>query len=371
MENRPGGNDLNALRTLKPYIFVMPHPQVPSFPEGGPPPRRAFGASGPKVQRKTSGPARLWTWLAAVGFAVFASSPGHCETAEPPQIAVHSSLRERTVTAGEHPEGIILSAGARPEPARYSWEINGWPIDDLPSELGRIQGSPRRGILIYIPPAELLGPPVGLSVVAVAEIAGRLIRSPPHRLELRPKVPNAAANPPSRISMIRTREERIPPSCKAILEKLNVELATYAELLQKERTNEARNEEIIAVLTRIRTLSDQARHCTGHNLELLDKLRLNLINRLSILIKDKARNLWARYDVLVESLRTATPDGTPPLLRRIFELQIQIKGMYERYDMEMSQGILARLQKDIEMLREALNRYASETDRPSSPRKAP
>ncbi|MFP4307989.1 MAG: hypothetical protein ACLFRG_14175 [Desulfococcaceae bacterium] len=295
-----------------------------------------------------------------------ASSPGRCETAEPPRIAVHSSLREGAVAAGEHPEGIILSANARPEPAGYSWEINGWPIDDLPPELGRIQGSPRRGILVYIPPADLSGPPVVLSYVAVAEVAGREIRSAPFRLALRPKFRGGDARTPSGISMVRTREEPLHPTCKATLETLNVELAAYAELLRKERNNEARNEDVIAVLTRIRTLSDQARHCTGHNLGLLDKLRLSLVNRLSILIKDKARNLWARYDALAESLQTAAPDETPPLLRRIFQLQIQIKGMYERYDMEMSQGIVDRLQKDNEMIRDVLNGHASESNRPSS-----
>jgi hypothetical protein len=171
-----------------------------------------------------------------------------------------------------------------------------------------------------------------------------------------------AGEHPGGIALI-AREEPIPPSCKTTLEKLNAELSAYAELLQRERANRARNEDIIAVLTRIRTLSEQARHCTGHNLGLLDKLQLNLVNRLGILIKDKAKNLWARYDALAERLRDARPGQTPSILRQIFEIQVEIKAMYEKYQMEMSRGIVERLDADGRMIRNALNRLNAAQNR--------
>jgi hypothetical protein len=303
--------------------------------------------------------------LLALGLAIFVAVPSIGNTADSPRVVLQSSLRVSIIRAGEHPGGIIFSAKARPESAEFSWEINERPIGDLPPELGRFQGSPRQGIVVYTPPATLSGPSRSLSIVAVARIGGREVQSEPFTLIVHPKDDHPNAHPPSAISMIRTREEKIDSPCKTILAHLNAELAAYAELLKRERENRVRNEDVIAVLSRIRNLSGQAKNCTGLNLGLLDKLQLNLVNRLGILIKDKAKNLWERYDALTERLRGARPGEIPDVLRQIFELQFQIKGMYEEYNMGMSRTIVERLDKDAEMIRDALNRYGAESVPPS------
>jgi hypothetical protein len=309
--------------------------------------------------------------LLALGLAIFVAVPSIGNTADSPRVVLQSSIRIPVLRAGEHPDGIIFSAKAHPDSTGFSWEINGRSIRDLPPELGRFQGSPRQGIVVYTPPATLSGPSRSLSIVAVARIGGREVQSEPFTLIVHPKDDQPNAHPPSPISMIRTREENIPPSCKAILSNLNAELAAYAALLEQERENQVRNEDVIAVLSRIRSLSDQAKHCTGLNLGLLDKLQLNLVNRLAILIKDRAKDLWARYDALTERLGGAPAREVPAILRQIFELQFEIKGMYEKYKMEMSQSIVERLDRDAEMIREALNESASESAHPSPARNQP
>lgn len=349
----------------------MPPPLATNFLVTRPTPSRPRPAPGAMIRIR---PGRRNLWLApllALGLAVFAAAPGSADTADSPRVVLQSSIRIPVLRAGEHPGGIIFSAKAHPEPDGFSWEINGRPILGLPPELGRFQGSPRQGIVVYTPPATLSGPSLGLSIVAIARIGGREVRSAPFALVVHPRNADPNAHPPSAISMIRTREENIPPSCKTILANLNAELAAYAALLERERENQVRNEDVIAVLSRIRNLSDQAKNCTGLNLGLLDKLQLNLVNRLAILIKDKAKNLWERYDALTERLRDAPAGKIPSILRQIFGLQIEIKGMYEEYKMEMSESIVERLDRDAEMIREALNESASEPAHPSPARNQP
>lgn len=323
-----------------------------AFPAALRPPR--LPPRNPGAPRRPRDLGKWLGWLALAGAAFFAPGPASAESPAPPTITIHSTLQEPVFTAGDHADGIIFSAQAHWETARFSWEINKSKLPDLPPKFGRVHGSPRQGIIIYTPPADLSGPAIALSIVAIAKVGSREIRSEPFRLAVQP------ARRPRAISMIRTRSETIAPSCKTILANLNDRLSEYRELLKKERGNQTGNEEIIAVLTEIRTLSERAKNCTGYDLDLLDKLQLNLVNRLSILIKDKARDLWARYDGLVDRLRTAPPENAPALLRQIFELQMQIKAMHEQYNMDMSQKIVERLQEDGEMIRRALNAPSSE-----------
>lgn len=152
------------------------------------------------------------------------------------------------------------------------------------------------------------------------------------------------------------------PFCENVLDNLKTELAAYSELLKRERENRSLNEEVIEVLQRISRLSEQARSCTGRDLDILNKLQINLVNRLNILVKDKSRSLWREYDELLEMLRVNSSqdeagDQVMSIIRRLVALQFEIKAMYGQYNMELSKEIARRLEEDERVLKKVLEIY--------------
>lgn len=322
-----------------------PHNVIGDFSAPAPTGAGAEAASQTRPRWSTG----LWLVLALLFAPIAPAQP-----TDPAAVQIQSGISAREITAGQYPQGIIFSAHTEQAPAFFTWTINGRPLAALESAWGTIGGNRRKGIIVYTPPTTLPGGVREISLVATAHYDGFTRQSPPLVLPFR--APSVA---PSASASVRTDGTPLSPSCQTVLEQLNAQLATYRKLLREERRHQPRNTAIIRVLTRIRGLADQARQCTGHNLGMLDKLQINLMNRLSVLLKDKARDLWREYDRLLETLRRAnrrdaSDDERAAIFRDIIDLQMKIKGMYEQYDMDMSQGILERLAADNRMLRKAL-----------------